>query len=97
MTREEVLTVTFCSNGNGEAGLAVFKEIKDGKLCATKVETGEQAYNLYFLLTNQAAKVDEMKVDKSESRKMIMRVEDTNMSKSMWEQLKNLKNGGKIR
>lgn len=95
MNREEVFTVTFSSNDNGEAGLAVFKKMKGGELYAIKLETGAQAYDLYFLLTNQAAKVNEMGVDKSESMKMIMRVEDTNMSESMWEQLKKLKNGGK--
>lgn len=96
MEREEVFTVTFCSdNRTGETGLAVFKEMKDGKSLTTKVETGKQAHNLYFLLTNQSAKVEDIRVNKSESKKMIMRVEDTNMNKSMWERLKNLKNGGK--
>lgn len=59
---------------------------------------GEQAEILYRLLTDPSKKKKaEIKVDKSESGKMIMRVEDTNMSKSMWERLKNLKNGGKRR
>lgn len=33
----EVLTVSFCSNGNSEAGLTVFKELGNDHVCTIKM------------------------------------------------------------
>lgn len=71
MSKEEILTVSFCKEDDGETGIVVFKELEnDNKYihnaCVLKMEMGEQATNLYYLLTNQAAKIKEIEIEKSE-------------------------------
>ncbi len=53
----DTLTVTFDSSSKDEAGLCVSRVV-NGKTTVLKMELGEQADILYYLLTNQTAKAE---------------------------------------
>ena len=54
-TASDTLTVTFESGLDEEAGICVSRVV-NGKTVVLKMELGEQANILYYLLTNQTAK-----------------------------------------
>lgn len=53
----DTLTVTFDSSLDDEAGICVARVV-NGKVDVLKMELGEQADILYYLLTEQTAKVE---------------------------------------
>ena len=53
----DTLTVTFDSSVDDEAGICVSRVV-NGKTNILKMELGEQADILYYLLTNQTAKAE---------------------------------------
>lgn len=54
---EDILTVTFDSNLDDEAGICVSRVV-NGKVVVLKMELGEQADILYHLLTEQMTKAE---------------------------------------
>ena len=54
---EDILTVTFDSSLDDEAGICVSRVV-NGKLVILKMELGEQADILYHLLTEQMTKAE---------------------------------------
>ena len=53
----DTLTVTFDSSLNDKAGICVSRVV-NGKIVVLKMELGEQADILYYLLTEQTAKAE---------------------------------------
>ena len=51
----DTLTVTFDSSLDDEAGICISRVV-NGKVSVLKIELGEQAEILYYLLTEQTAK-----------------------------------------
>ena len=62
----DILTVTFDSSLDDEAGICVSRVV-NGKVVVLKMELGEQADILYHLLTEQTTKA-EIKVESEEVR-----------------------------
>ena len=53
----DTLTVTFDSSSHDESGICVSRVV-NGKVVVLKMELGEQADILYYLLTEQTAKAE---------------------------------------
>lgn len=61
----DTLTVTFDSSLDDEAGICVSRVV-NGEIFVLKIELGEQADILYYLLTEQMAKA-EIKAERSDT------------------------------
>lgn len=62
----DTLTVTFDSSLDDESGICISR-IVDGKTVVLKMELGEQAEILYYLLTEQTAKA-KIKIESKEGK-----------------------------